>query len=203
METDFISEEYRPRRTVPGWLVGAVGVVAILVAAAAAFLYIDQNAVVAGPPEMVGQLALERRPPAPAPELVEEAPVPSPEVPPTVEPEPEPEPEVVAEAPKPAPAPVEPAPAPKPISITRLVDRGWAQVDGGNLSAAEATFSKALTRSPAHSWANYGYAYVLVEGGDTGAATTHLCRAQKSASGDVELKREVVSLLKRIGASCD
>jgi hypothetical protein len=110
-------------------------------------------------------------------------------------------------APKPAPAPAPAAPkpasapaAPKPANVSALVDKGWNSVES-NPAAAKSAFRQALDASPGNAGASYGLGYTLLKTGDAAGAQPYLCAASKSR--DVEMQREIQSLLQQNGLSCN
>jgi hypothetical protein len=121
-----------------------------------------------------------------------------------------------AEPAKAAPTPAEPAKAaaepakatPPPAasssstSVSTLIDRAWGAVDRGSVSQAATEFQAALAKDSANAVANYGYGYVLLQQGQTGSATTYLCRALANAGGDVETRRDVEGLLRSNAITC-
>jgi len=76
---------------------------------------------------------------------------------------------------------------------------GWTLVDR-DPRAGEQAFRRAVERVPAHPDANYGLGYALIRLDKVQAARPYLCAA--GLSGDVDLRREVASLLQTHGLVC-
>jgi Flp pilus assembly protein TadD len=73
-------------------------------------------------------------------------------------------------------------------------------VESNPVAAAE-LFAEALEVRPGDHEANYGYGYAMVRAGNVAAARSYLCRAQ--GASDIEIRREVASLLERNALTCD
>lgn len=116
----------------------------------------------------------------------------------TPEAAPDPAPQVTAEPPQ-EPEP-EPDPAPKVDPVRRLVNQGWGLVES-NPDSAAAAFRKGIDIRPGDAGANYGYGYVLAnKQGNTAGAKPYLCKALSGS--DIEVRREVNSLLKQHQLTC-
>jgi predicted Zn finger-like uncharacterized protein len=148
-------------------------------------------------------------PASPAPEAA-----PPPAEPPKVE-------APAAEAPKAEP-PKEPA-APKPRASTEsstpraeapkaeskprgsaasLIKKGWAEIDAGNYSSAEANFQAAVAASPSSAAAHYGLGYAYEKRRDIANAGNEYCAAQQFNTKDEDLARELTGRLSVIGRTC-
>jgi hypothetical protein len=154
--------------------------------------------------------------PAPAPPAPAAEPVPAAEPAPTTEPAPAPAPEPApAPAPEPAPAPApapepapaapapppQPAPAPRAANAQATVDRGWRQVDAEDMWGAIALFDEALRASPGNAEAHYGLGYAYRQLDRPDESRRHLCSARPTAT--IETRREIDSLLRQNGLSCE
>lgn len=93
-------------------------------------------------------------------------------------------------------------PVEKAVSPSKLIDKGWAAVDRGDLVAAGSSFQKALGAAPENADANYGYGYVLLKQGQNDLAARHLCRARSIAGDNSDIGREANGMLQASGLSC-
>lgn len=101
------------------------------------------------------------------------------------------------------PAAASPAPAaPAPRSASALADAGWKALDRGRISSAAQSFEAALDRDPTHGWASFGLGYAREQQNRMAEARDQYCTAQRLASRDVELKREVEGRLRALDITC-
>ncbi len=135
--------------------------------------------------------------PAPKPAQTPAKPTPAPKPAPAAAPAPAASAPARPAQPAPAPAPKAPTPPPsQPVptgDAATLVDRGWAQVEAGKLSAAQASFQGALAADGRNADARYGLGYTLLELGQAAEGGRQLCLALKSASP--ALRREIEGVL--------
>ena len=75
-------------------------------------------------------------------------------------------------------------------------------MDRGDNSGARSLFQQALQMNSRHAWSHYGMAYVADREGNASAAASSACKADSYAGGDVDLKRELTVMIKRLNASC-
>ena len=121
---------------------------------------------------------------------------PEPADPPTPEIVPPPVPEPREQA---RPQPAKPAPAPAPTGMKGQLTQGWNLV-GADPRRAASVFRQVLAQSPRHAEANYGLGYALLQQNDNAGAGPHLCAAM--GGSDIEIRRDVTSLLSQYNLSC-
>jgi hypothetical protein len=131
-------------------------------------------------------------PPQPLPLGADPQPVPAPAPPP-----------VPAPPPQPAPSPKVAAEETREVGVQATINKGWKQVSSKNWDGAEVEFRKAIAQRENSGPAHYGLGYVLDRKGDAEGSLRELCRAQRYAGSDAELRREITAGLNRLGKECD
>ena len=181
-------------------------VVLITVLAALAWSVLNPKPTV----QPVGNVQVEKPlvtppPETPAPVVTTPAPAEKPAEKPVVKPAEKPV-EKPVEKPKPvetAPKPTDPLKptTPPPSSGKALVKQGWNTVEKDPAKARD-MFNRAVQANPGNAEAVYGRGYAAAKLGDSSAARSDLCTAQR-LNHDPEMAAEIQAGLRRVGGACN